>query len=72
LTCKAENCDKTLASAVTDMLATSLFQTGRFILLERGIGLQAVEKEIDLSQTGYVNLLFRDQSPRRIPVSLTL
>ncbi|MCD6319795.1 MAG: hypothetical protein J7M03_03855 [Candidatus Desulfofervidaceae bacterium] len=55
-TCKAENCDKTLASAATDMVATSLFQTGRFILLERGIGLQAIQKEIDLNQTGYVNI----------------
>jgi len=54
--CKTKQCDNTLADAATDMLATSLFQTGRFILLERGIGLQFLKQEIDLNQGQYVNI----------------
>ncbi len=53
--CKAAKCGGEIGSGIADMLATALFRTGRFIVLERGEGFQAVQKELELGQSSYVN-----------------
>ncbi len=52
--CKAAKCDGAIGDGIADMLATALFRTGRFIVLERGEGFKAVKEELDLSQSGYI------------------
>jgi len=56
--CKAAECydwyNSRIGDGLKDMLATILFKTGKFILLERGEGLDAIKEEIDLSQSEYV------------------
>ncbi len=52
--CKAAKCSGQIGSGIADMLATALFRTGRFIVLERGEGLKAVQEELNLGQSGYV------------------
>ncbi|NPB10001.1 MAG: hypothetical protein GXO17_06560 [Thermodesulfobacteria bacterium] len=58
--CKAANCQG-IGEGIADMLATALFRTGRFIVLERGEGLKEIQKELDLAQSGYVR---KDQAPQ--------
>lgn len=53
-TCKAAKCTYEIGEGLADMLATALFRTGRFIVLERGEGLQAIQEELELAQSGYV------------------
>lgn len=53
--CKAAKCSGEIGSGLSDMLATALFRTGRFVVLERGEGFEAVKKELELGQSGYVN-----------------
>ncbi|RLA81068.1 MAG: hypothetical protein DRG33_01215 [Deltaproteobacteria bacterium] len=52
--CKAAKCSSEIGEGLADMLATSLFKTGRFIVLERGEGLRAIQEELNLAQSGYV------------------
>lgn len=52
--CKAAKCTGEIGEGLADMLATSLFRTGRFIVLERGEGLRAIQEELNLAQSGYV------------------
>ena len=52
--CKAAKCSGEIGSGIADMLTTALFQTGKFIVLERGEGLEAIQKELNLSSSGYV------------------
>ncbi len=52
--CKAAKCTGEIGEGLTDMLTTALFQTGKFIVLERGEGLSAIQKELNLSSSGYV------------------
>ncbi len=52
--CKAAKCSGQIGAGIADMLATALFRTGRFIVLERGEGLEAIQKELALGQSGYV------------------
>ncbi|WP_022852830.1 CsgG/HfaB family protein [Thermodesulfatator atlanticus] len=52
--CKAAKCSGQIGAGIADMLATALFRTGRFIVLERGEGLEAIKKELALGQSGYV------------------
>ncbi|NPA48495.1 MAG: hypothetical protein GXO20_00805 [Thermodesulfobacteria bacterium] len=52
--CKAAKCSGKIGEGVADMLATALFRTGRFIVLERGEGLKAIQEELNLGQSGYV------------------
>jgi|GEM_PF-501304 len=52
--CKAAKCGGAIGDGIADMLATALFRTGRFIVLERGEGFEAVKQELDLSQSGYM------------------
>ncbi len=52
--CKAAKCSGAIGEGVADMLATALFRTGRFIVLERGEGLKAIQEELNLGQSGYV------------------
>ena len=52
--CKAAKCSGEIGEGLADMLATSLFRTGRFIVLERGEGLRAIQEELNLAQSGYV------------------
>ncbi len=53
--CKAAKCSGEIGGGLSDMLATALFRTGRFVVLERGEGFEAVKKELELGQSGYVN-----------------
>lgn len=53
-TCKAAKCNYEIGEGLADMLATALFRTGRFIVLERGEGLKAIQEELELAQSGYV------------------
>ena len=52
--CKAAKCNGEIGSGLSDMLATALFKSGRFIVLERGEGLEELKKELNLGQSGYV------------------
>ncbi len=52
--CKAAKCNGEIGSGIADMLATALFKTGKFIVLERGEGLEEIKKELNLGQSGYV------------------
>ena len=52
--CKAAKCSGEIGDGLTDMLATALFQTGRFVVLERGEGLEDIKEELNLGQSGYV------------------
>ncbi|GAB6034573.1 CsgG/HfaB family protein [Galenea microaerophila] len=52
--CKAAKCNGEIGDGVSDMLSTSLFQSGRFIVLERGEGLEAIKEELNLSGSGYI------------------
>ncbi len=52
--CKAAKCSGAIGDGLSDMLATALFRTGRFIVLERGEGLKAIQEELNLGQSGYV------------------
>ena len=52
--CKAAKCSGEIGSGIADMLTTALFQTGKFIVLERGEGLKAIQSELNLSSSGYV------------------
>ena len=53
--CKAAKCQGEIGEGLADMLATALFRTNRFIVLERGEGLEAIQKELSLAQSGLVN-----------------
>jgi len=53
--CKAAKCNGQIGDGVSDMLSTSLFQSGKFVVLERGEGLEAIQNELRLGQSGYVN-----------------
>ncbi|WP_169311180.1 CsgG/HfaB family protein [Thermodesulfatator indicus] len=52
--CKAAKCSGQIGNGIADMLATALFRSGRFIVLERGEGLSAIKEELALGQSGYV------------------
>ncbi|OAG27880.1 CsgG/HfaB family protein [Thermodesulfatator autotrophicus] len=52
--CKAAKCGGQIGEGIADMLATALFRSGRFIVLERGEGLKAIKEELALGQSGYV------------------
>ncbi|OAQ21561.1 CsgG/HfaB family protein [Thermosulfurimonas dismutans] len=52
--CKAAKCGDAIGEGLADMLATALFRTGRFIVLERGEGLKAIQEELNLGQSGYM------------------
>ncbi len=52
--CKAAKCNGEIGSGLADMLSTALFRTGRFVVLERGEGLRAIQEELNLGQSGYV------------------
>jgi curli biogenesis system outer membrane secretion channel CsgG len=53
--CKAAKCSGEIGGGLSDMLATALFGTGRFVVLERGEGFEEVKKELELGQSGYVS-----------------
>ena len=52
--CKAAKCYEGIGEGLADMLTTALFQTGKFIVLERGEGLEALKEELNLSNSEYV------------------
>jgi curli biogenesis system outer membrane secretion channel CsgG len=47
--CKAAKCNGSIGSGIADMLTTELVKTGKFIVLERGEGLNAIEREYNLN-----------------------
>ena len=49
--CKAAKCNGSIGSGIADMLTTELVKTGKFIVLERGEGLKAIESEYALNTT---------------------
>jgi len=54
-TCKAAKCNGEIGSGIADMLTSALFQTGRFIVVERSSeGLRAIEQEYNLARSGLV------------------
>ncbi len=53
--CKAAKCGGEIGDGLADMLATALFRTGRFVVLERGEGFEEVKKELELGQSEYVH-----------------
>lgn len=54
--CKAAKCwQGQIGEGIADMLATALFQTGRFIVLERKAGLEEIKEELFLSESGWVD-----------------
>lgn len=52
---RAARAGSEIGPGVSDMLVTALFQSDRFIVLERGQSLGAVKQEVDLAGSGYVN-----------------
>jgi len=52
--CKAAKCSGAIGSGLADMLATALFRSNRFVVLERGEAFEEVKKELELAQSGYV------------------
>ena len=60
--CKAAKCTGEIGEGLADMIATALFQTGKFIVLERGEGLEEIKKELQLAGSEYVN---RQQAPKK-------
>ncbi len=53
--CKAAKCYGSLGDGFSDMLSTALFNTNKFVVLERGEGLSEVQRELDLGESRYVN-----------------
>lgn len=53
--CKAAKCSGEIGNGLSDMLATALFRSNRFVVLERGIGFEQVKKELELGQSEYVS-----------------
>jgi len=47
--CKAAKCNGEIGSGIADMLTTELVKSGKFIVVERGEGLSAVEREYNLN-----------------------
>ena len=52
--CQAAQCSGDIGEGVSDMLTTALFRSNRFIVLERGEGLDELKEELDLMDTGYI------------------
>ncbi|SNZ06756.1 Curli biogenesis system outer membrane secretion channel CsgG [Persephonella hydrogeniphila] len=52
--CKAAKCGGRIGSGIRDMLVDALVRTGKFIVLERGEGLEEIKKELELGQSGLV------------------
>ena len=50
---KAAKGDDEIGTGMSDMLIDSLFKTNRFIVLERGEGLEDIKEELALSESGY-------------------
>ncbi len=47
--CKAAKCNGQIGSGIADMLTTELVKTGKFVVVERGEGLQAIQKELAMN-----------------------
>lgn len=52
---KAAKATGEVGSGLSDMLTSALFRSGRFVVLERGSGLEDLREEIDLAESGYVD-----------------
>lgn len=52
--CKAAKCYGQIGSGIRDMLVDALVRTGKFIVVERGEGLEEIKKELELGQSGLV------------------
>ncbi len=52
--CKAAKCYGEIGTGIKDMLVDALMRTGKFIVLERGEGFEAIKEEINLGQEGYL------------------
>ena len=54
--CKAAKCNENIASITQDLLINELLHTNRFIMLERGYGLEEIKKELLLSQSDMIDV----------------
>jgi len=52
--CKAAKCGGRIGDGIRDMLIDALMKTGKFIVVERGEGLEEIKKELELGQSGLV------------------
>lgn len=52
--CKAAKCYGEIGSGIRDMLVDALVKSGKFIVLERGEGLSAIQEEMRLAESGYI------------------
>ena len=52
--CKAAKCSGRIGAGIRDMLVDALVKSGKFIVLERGEGLEEIKKELELGQSGLV------------------
>jgi len=52
--CKAAKCYGEIGEGIKDVLVDALLKSGKFIVLERGEGFQAIQRELELAQSGYV------------------
>ena len=52
--CRAAKCYGRIGEGIKDMLVDALVKTGKFIVLERGEGFEAVKEEIELGRSGYI------------------
>ncbi|WP_456384317.1 CsgG/HfaB family protein [Persephonella sp.] len=52
--CKAAKCGGNIGSGIRDMLVDALVRSGKFIVVERGEGLEEIKKELELGQSGLV------------------
>ncbi|HHG74888.1 MAG TPA: DUF1080 domain-containing protein, partial [Persephonella sp.] len=50
----AAKCSGQIGSGIRDMIVDALVRTGKFIVLERGEGLEEIKKELELGQSGLV------------------
>ncbi len=54
--CKATKCTGNIASITQDLLINELLHTNRFIILERGYGLEEIKKELLLSYSNMIDI----------------
>ncbi|NPA51454.1 MAG: hypothetical protein GXO22_00990 [Aquificae bacterium] len=60
--CKAAKCYGRIGEGIRDMLIDALVKTGRFIVLERTEGLEAIKKEMSLAESGYIQ---KEKAPQK-------
>ncbi len=60
--CKAAKCFGRVGDGIRDMLIDALVKSGKFIVLERTEGLEAIKREMSLAESGYVQ---KQKAPKK-------